>query len=76
MSTYYRTLALPGEKGLINSKFTGNEWAILGELPNRHRMHCRHHRHVEKTSSLLKNAQMPSILHDGVTHKHKHEPAS
>lgn len=35
MSTYHRILVLPGEKGLISSKFTGNEWAVPGGLPNR-----------------------------------------
>lgn len=35
MSSYYRTLALSGEKGLINAKYTFHEWAILGEVPHR-----------------------------------------
>lgn len=35
MSTYYRALALFGEKGTRNSKYTDDEWAILGDVPNR-----------------------------------------
>lgn len=78
MSAYYRTLAFSGEKGLINAKYTCDEWAILGEVPNRerHRMYCRHHKHVKEASSILKYAQMPTIFHDGVTYTQKHKPAS
>lgn len=35
VSTYYRALALSGEKGIVNSKYTDDEWAILAGVPNR-----------------------------------------
>ena len=34
MSAYYRALALSREMGTVNSKYTDDEWAILGGVQN------------------------------------------
>lgn len=76
MSTYYRALDLSGEKGIMNSKYTDEEWVILGDGTNRDVECMVGTTHVRGPSGILKDTQIPPILRDGVTHKNKYEPTT